>query len=69
MGRVGHGRRTALKPLQPNVSNTKLLVGHGSPRIPTVGKRQKVANCECVVIVLYHGFITFSTQISPMLFI
>ncbi len=34
----GKSQRTALKPLQSNKLNSKLLVGRGSPRIPTFGK-------------------------------
>ncbi|XP_064382699.1 geminin-like [Halichondria panicea] len=45
----GKSQRAALKPLQSNKLNSKLLVGRGSPRIPTVGKtsklRQSVISC------------------------
>jgi hypothetical protein len=34
--------RAALQTLQPTASNPKLLVGSGSPRIATIGKKVKV---------------------------
>lgn len=32
-------KRAALKPLQPHATSSKLLVGAGSPRLATVGKK------------------------------
>ena len=37
--------RAALQPLQPNASNSKLLVGSGSPRIAAIGKPKKKKVC------------------------
>ena len=34
-------KRSALRPLQAHVSNPKLLVGAGSPRVATIGKSTK----------------------------
>ena len=52
--------RTALKTLQPHASNTKILVGAGSPRIASIGKSKKVQKKKYLhLVLLFKSCLTF----------